>query len=268
MSDQPISLSKVSNVTPQEMQVPTDIVPLPSQGRVYPPGSPLAGKSGIDIKSMTAKDEDILTSRALVRSGRVISSLLRSCIIDKTIDPDKMLVGDRNSALIGIRITGYGPGYPIKIDCPECDAEVKKEVDLTSMPIKPFPEDLVFEDGKNAFTFNLPVSKKVAVFKLLTGDEEHELMQSIARGRKTNVGEELVTGRLKMQVIELSGEKDPQKLAGIIRNLPARDSRELRKYIDKITPGIELKTSFTCEVCSYQGEVDVPLGTDFFWPET
>jgi len=268
MSNEPISLSKVQSVTPQEMQVPTDIVPLPSQGRVYPPGSPLAGKSGIDIKSMTAKDEDILTSRALVRSGRVISSLLRSCIIDKTIDPDKMLVGDRNSALIGIRITGYGPGYPIKIECPECGAEVKKEVDLTSLPIKTFPEDLAIEAGKNAFTFTMPVSKKVATFKLLTGEEEYELLQTIERGRKTNSGEELVTGRLKMQVIELSGEKDPQKLASTIRNLPARDSRELRRYIDKITPGIELTTDFSCELCSFKGEVEVPLGTDFFWPST
>src|SRR5512137_1986714 len=103
----PVSLSQVSRtVSPQELTVPTDIVPLPSQGKVYPSDNPLAGKLGIEIKSMTAKDEDILTSRALVRSGKVISTLLRSCIVDRSIDPDKMLVGDRNSALIGIRITG------------------------------------------------------------------------------------------------------------------------------------------------------------------
>jgi hypothetical protein len=267
MSDTQNSLSNIQQLAPQEMTVPTDLVPLPSGGRVYPLGSPLAGKDSVEIKSMTAKDEDILTSRALIRSGKVITSLLRSCLLDRTIDPDKMLVGDRNAAIIGIRITGYGAEYPIKVECPQCNSEVKKEINLTDLPIRNFPEDLQVTTGKNEFTFSLPVSKKTAVFKLLTGEEERELLQLIDRGRKATGGEELVTTRLKMQVVEISGERDPQKLASIIRNLPARDSRELRKYIEKITPGVEMKTQFTCESCSYQGEVEVPLGTDFFWPE-
>jgi len=267
MSETSISLGPTPQLVPQDI-VPTDIVPLPSCGRVYPAGSPLAGKTGLDIRSMTARDEDILTSRALVRSGRVIGSLLRSCILDHDVDPDKMLVGDRNSVLIGIRISGYGPDYPIKVSCPGCDGVIKQDIDLRTLNIKQFPDDANVEQGKNEFTFPLPISKKIAVFKLLTGEEERELLQTIERGRKSNTQEELVTGRLKMQIVEISGERDPQRLAGIIRNLPARDSRGLRKRIDYITPGIELKTTVVCDSCSFEGEVEVPLGTDFFWPET
>jgi hypothetical protein len=144
---------------------------------------------------------------------------------------------------------------------------VKKDVNLTELPIRPFPENVAVENGKNEFSFMLPVTKRMAVFKLLTGEEERELLQVIERGRKSGIAEELVTTRLKMQIVEISGERDPQKLAGIIRNLPARDSRELRKYIEKATPGVEMKTQFECSACSYKGEVEVPLGTDFFWPE-
>lgn len=273
MSDSKVSLTSQPPVQPQELVVPTDIVPLPSEGLVYPAGDPLAGQSALEIRSMTARDEDILTSRALIRSGKVISALLRSCILNRDIDVDKMLVGDRNAALIGIRITGYGPEYPVNITCPTCAVEAKLDVDLTKLPIKQFPKDeagkpLGLVPGTGEFSFALPVSKKTATFKLFTGEEERELTQTLERGRKLGGAEELVTTRLKMQVTSIGGERDPQKLAGLIRNMPARDSRELRKFIDRVTPGVDLKTEFTCENCSLKGEVEVPLGTDFFWPET
>jgi hypothetical protein len=273
MSEGKVSLNQpLAPVQPQEMVVPTDLVPLPSEGFVYPPDSPLAGHKTIEIRSMTARDEDILTSRALIRSGRVISALLRSCILNKDIDVEKMLTGDRNAALIGIRITGYGAAYPVNVNCPVCASDSKFDVDLTKLPIKEFPKDkdgnlVGVVAGVNEFSFTMPVCRKIATFKLLTGEEERELMQTLERGRKTGGPEELVTTRLKMQVLSIGGERDLQRLAAIIRNLPARDSRELRKYIDSITPGVDLRTTFACGNCSHQGEVEVPLGTDFFWPE-
>lgn len=261
------SISSIA--APQLVQdVPQDLIPLPSEGKIYPVGSPLHNAAGVMIKPMTAKEEDILTSRALIRSNRVVSTLLRSCIVDKTIDVDSMLSGDRNVLLIGIRISGYGSDYPVKIDCPSCSTENKKDIDLTALPIKRFPADLAITPGVNEFAFSLPVTKRRATFKLITGVEETEMLQLIDRGRKSGGAEELVTTRLKIQLLSIGDERDPQKLAQLIRTMPARDSRELRKYIDHITPGIELKAPFTCETCGHQGEVEVPLGTDFFWPET
>lgn len=271
MSEEKISLNSPPPspaVSPQSFVVPTELIPLPSAGLIYPQGTTLHQKDAIEIRSMTARDEDILTSRALVRSGKVIGMLLRSCIVDKAIDPEKMLVGDRNAALIGIRITGYGPEYPIKLSCPSCTVENKMSVNLLDLPIKRFPEGTQVTPGVNEFRFSLPVSKKTVIFKMLTGEEERDIIQIIERGRKVGGAEELVTTRLKMQILQIGDEKDPSKLSIAISNLPARDSRDLRKYIDSITPGVEMRTKFVCTDCGHEGEVEVPFGTDFFWPET
>jgi hypothetical protein len=268
MSEERVSLSAPPPAAPQpqDFAVPTELVPLPSQGRVYPPGHPLAGQEAIEICAMTAHDEDILTSRALIKSGKVISSLLRSCIADKGVDPETMLVGDRNATLIGIRINGYGADYPVKVECPVCSAETSLTVDLNTLPIRRFPADLRVEASTNEFKFDLPASKKRASFKLFTGSEERELLQLLDRGRRQNIAEELVTNRLRLQVTSIGDERDPTRLASLIRRLPARDSRELRQYIDRVTPGVELKAAFECGTCGHAGDAEVPLGTDFFWP--
>ncbi len=266
----------ISGISPQQFAqasqpepVPTDLVPLPSGGRAYPAGHPLAGKESVEIRSMTARDEDILTSRALIRGGRVISALLRSCLVDKSVDPDSMLAGDRNAAIIGIRITGYGSEYPIKFKCPSCSAEVKHTVELSELPIRRAPSEFwdTQVQGTNEFPFALPASKKLCTFRLLTGVGEGELLQAIDRGRKMVMQEELVTTRLRMQIASIAGERDPSKLAQVIRSMPARDSRDLRKYIDSNTPGVDLNTHAKCDLCGFEGEVEVPIGADFFWPE-
>ena len=262
----------ISNISPQQFiqqeQVPTDLAPLPSEGRTYTLGSPLAGLKSVPIRSMTAQDEDILTSRALLKSGKAVATLIRNCITDKSINVDDLLAGDRNAILIGVRITGYGNEYKVQVQCPECKETISKEVDLTSLPIRRFPETAQqVALGKNEFTYTLPVSKRNVVFRLMTGVMEQELLQLLERTRKLQMPDELVTTRLKFQVLSIAGETDPAKLAQLIRIMPARDSRDLRNHIDSITPGIELKTSFECPACGYLGEgVEVPLGTEFFWP--
>jgi hypothetical protein len=257
-------------VQPQDFAVPTDEVPLPSDGVVYPAGSPLFNKKSVEIRSMTAKEEDILTSRALLKNGKALSLLLKSCIMDKNIDVDQMLSGDRNAVLIGIRITGYGADYDVKIQCPECAEVTKQSVDLTTLPIKRIPQGVApIQPGKNEFEFVLPVSKKKVVFKLMTGEDEREMISIAEKTRKSGQNEELITTRHRLQIISMNGETDKQKLYQIIRNMPAKDSRSLRNHIDKITPGVDLLVPFTCNACgTEQKEVEVPLSTDFFWPQT
>ena len=63
-----------------ENKFPTEVIDLPSEGKLYPEGHPcLNGK--IEIKYMTAKEEDILTSQNLIKKGVVIDRLLNSLII-------------------------------------------------------------------------------------------------------------------------------------------------------------------------------------------
>ena len=90
-----------------EVKFPTEVVDLPSKGLLYPKENPLSSGQ-IEVKYMTAKEEDILTSANLIKSGRVIEKLLESLIVDKSIKVDDILVGDKNAILIAARILAYG----------------------------------------------------------------------------------------------------------------------------------------------------------------
>lgn len=273
MSEEKISLSNqaVTNVPgPGEAGFvpPAAAVPLPSRGAIYPIGHPLHGKEILEIRAMTARDEDILTSRALVKSGRVIDVLLKACMVDKSIDVDSMLFGDRNAALVAIRITGYGQEYAVEVECPACGNKFKHEFNLSVLPVKRLGAD-PRELGKNEFVFTLPVSRKEVLFKLLNGADERELSTTLEATRKASGGaESLVTTRLQHQILAIGNESDKGKLAMIIRNLPARDSRDLRKYMNSIAPDVVMTQEAKCPSCTEVSSLEVPMGTEFFWPAT
>jgi hypothetical protein len=217
---------------------------------------------------MMAREEDILTSRALVKKGTVISELLRSCIVDKTIDVDSMIGGDRNAIMTAIRITGYGSGYDCEVNCPECGETNKQEFSLAELPIKRL-EIAPVTEGANLFEFKLPMLKKVVHFKFLTGNDETELSQELER-RKKKLGMETdsqVTTRLQYSIVSIDGIQDKAKISQFIRNMPAGDSRALRKYMDKNEPGIDMKSDMTCSSCGETSEVRLPIGASFFWPD-
>jgi len=249
-------------------EVPVESVPLPSGGLIYPEGSALFGAQMIDIKAMTAKEEDILTSKSLIKKGTVISELLRSCVIDRTIDVDQMISGDRNAIMTAIRITGYGSGYTCEVDCPACGEKNKQEFSLGELPLKRLNIEPVVP-GANLFSFTLPVSKKRVNFRFLTGGDEIEISQEMER-RKKKLGSEtdnLVTVRLHYAVVSVDDIKDRTKIQQFIRNMPAGDSRALRKFMDDNEPGVEMKSWMTCSSCSEQSEVRLPMGASFFWPD-
>lgn len=268
LSTQFVPAEEAKSASPGEVGYvpPSDAVALPSRGVVYPVDSPLHGAEVIEIRSMTARDEDILTSRALLKQGKAIGTLLRSCIVNKSIDPEKMIVGDRNAILVAIRITGYGPEYNVQVGCPVCGENVKHEFDLSQLEIKRLDAQPI-RVGENLFSFTLPVSKKQVEFKLMTAEDEREVATILDRTKKLGAGTEAtVTTRLLQSLVNVGGETDRSKLAQIVRNLPARDSRDLRIYIERISPGIEMVQSFTCSSCGEESEVEVPMGTEFFWP--
>jgi len=249
-------------------EVPVETVPLPSLGTVYSTESPLYRQETIDIKAMTAKEEDILTSRALIKKGTVITHLLKSCLMDKRIDPDEMLTGDRNALMTAVRITGYGADYRVEVDCPACGEKSKQDFDLTQLPIKRLTIPPVAE-GANLFEFLLPVSKKRVRFKFLTGADEAELAVVQERKKKQGMAaDNLVTQRLMFSVQSVEGITDKTKIATFIRNMPARDSLELRRHIDNNEPGVEMKSWMDCPSCLEHSEVRLPIGAAFFWPDT
>jgi hypothetical protein len=248
-------------------EIPTQVVPLPSGGVIYPVDSVMHGKSEVAIKAMTAKEEDILTSRALIKKGTVITELLKSAILDDGFDPDVMLSGDRNAIMITLRATGYGSDYNVEVDCPACSQRTKQSFDLAELPIRELAISPVAE-GANLFEAELPMTKKKVRFKFLTGNDEREI--SILQERKKKQGvlvDNMVTTRLLYQIVSIDGISDKTKIGFFVRAMPARDSLFLRKFIDKNEPGIDMKAWMDCSSCFESSEVRLPLGATFFWPD-
>lgn len=249
-------------------EVPVESVPLPSRGVVYAADSPLHGQETVDIRAMTAKEEDILTSRALIKKGTVITHLIQSCLVNKQIDVNEMLVGDRNAIMTALRVTGYGSEYKAEVDCPSCGERSKHDFLLTDLPIKRLEAEPMAM-GANLFEFTLPVTKKVTHFQYLTGKEEQEITVLMERKKKQGLQvDNLVTTRLTHSIVAIDGIKDKGKINTFIRNMPARDSLALRKHIDNTEPGLEMKTWMDCIHCMESSEVRLPLGASFFWPDT
>lgn len=254
-------------VTGLKFEVPVVEVPLPSNGIVYPADHPLHGKTSVMIESMTTRQENILTNRALAKQGTMLSSLITSVLREKGVDPRAMLTGDRNTLMVALRVSGYGPEYTVQMVCPVCSHAFKQEFDLSQLPVKRLEIQPVRE-GVNEFSFVLPLSKATVVFKFLTGADEEEIAQTQVRKKKQGLeSADLVTQGLMYSIVSIHGETDRSKIARVINSLRAFDSRALRKHIADNEPGMQLKGWMECPNCDHTREVDMPMEANFFWPD-
>lgn len=250
------------------IEIPVELAPLPSKGLVYPVASPLHGQEVLEIRSMTAREEDILTSRAFMKKGTLISELIKSCLTDKSIDPTELLIGDRSALMVAIRITGYGADYDVEVECGECNVKSPRTFDLSSLPIKRLEISPVVE-GMNLFEFLLPFTKKTVRFKFLSGRDEEEVNATADKQKKLGLqGEASVTTNLLYSIVSIEGVEDRAKLAGFVRMMPARDSLALRNYIKDNEPGIIMRQEVTCPSCGLSEEVSMPMGSNFLWPNS
>lgn len=248
------------------MEVPVDIVPLPTGGKVYPQGSFLHGAETVEIKAMTAREEDILTSKAYLKKGTVITELIRSCLIEKSIDPADLLTGDRNTLMVAIRITGYTAEYEAEIQCPECEVKTKQPFNLSTLPIQRLEIEPVAL-GLNLFEFVLPLTKKNVRFKFLTGRDEEQMVATAEKMKKVGMPTDTaITTNLTYSIVSVDDIEDRAKINSFIRAIPARDSLALRNYIKDNEPGIQLKQEVTCPQCNHTEEVGMPIGVSFLWP--
>jgi len=256
------SLSKETGI-----EVSVDTVPLPSKGLIYPVDHALCNAQTVELKMMTAKEEDLLTSKNLIKSGQVFSKLIQSCLINKSIDPETLLIGDRNAILICLRCSGYGVNYDVKITCPDCGDDFDQTFDLSKLPIKPIGAQPL-QNNVNLFEYGLPMSGLKVHFKLLTGKDELEMSQQQEREKKVlkNQTEKSITTRMFYSIVSINGETDRGKLLRIINNLRAGDSRAFRNYMNEIEPDVKMEQIAKCPKCG-DLKVDVPLSINFFYPD-
>lgn len=239
-----------------ELKIPTEIVKLPSKGLLYPESSPLA-KGEIEMKYMTAKEEDILTNANYIRQGTVIDKLLKALIVTP-IDYNELLIGDKNAILIAARVLGYGKDYSFSYGGQE------QNVDLSLLEDKPIDEKL-FKRGSNEFHFTLPHSNNTLTFKLLTHGDEQKIDAEIKGLQKLTPGSSSdVTTRLKYIITSVEGKREQKDIREFVDTyLIAKDARALREYYNRISPDVNLKY-----YPDNAGEgIDIPISVNFFWPD-
>jgi hypothetical protein len=240
-----------------KFKFPTEMVDLPSKGFLYPEGHVLSSGK-IEMKYMTAREEDILTNQSYIQKGIVLDKLMQSLIVSK-INYNDLVVGDKNAIMVAARILGYGKDYTFIYNNEEYT------VDLSQLENKPFDESLI-TPGINEFSYKLPSSGANITFKILTHGDEKKIQDELSGLRKINKDNnpELST-RLRYIILSVNGDRDPKSIKNFVNNyLLARDSKALRDYMRKIQPDVDL-IFFPNES---EKSVNLPIGVNFFWPES
>ena len=240
-------------------QFPAEEVTLPSKGILYPEDSPL--RSGIiEMKYMTAKEEDILTNQNLIANGTVLDKLLQSLILTK-FDYNNLLVGDKNAIMVAARILGYGADYEFEYRGEKCNINL---AELEDKPLSAKP----IEEGKNEFSFTLPKAKKEITFKILTHKDESDISREIKGLMKLNKNANPdLTTRMKYIIQSVDGDYEKKTVRNFVDNeFLALDAREFRQYVRKIQPDVDLTFNYEDQRGNIK-EIDIPVGIQFFWPD-
>lgn len=240
-----------------EFKFPTEVVELPSKGLVYPESHPLrSGK--VEMKYMTAKEEDILSNQNYISKGIVLDKLVESLTLGK-FDIKDLVTGDKNAILVASRVLGYGKDYTFSYGGKDYN------VDLSLLENKPFDTALITPKG--TFKYTLPVSKTQVEFKLLTDKDEEKVKQEVEGLKKINKESSTdVTTRLKHQIVSVDGNSDKTAIKDFVDNyLLAADSRALRSYIKQTAPDVDLTTKVVID--GVEEDINIPINLNFFWPD-
>jgi hypothetical protein len=242
---------------------PTEVISLPSQGKCYPESNPLS-KGTIEIKYMTAKEEEILASQNLVRKGVVIDKLFESIIVDN-VNIDDIVLGDKNAILLAARLLGYGPEYKIEVTDEYGDPQ-EVTVDLSKVQTKEV--DLELLSSENKYEFTTPYGKNKLEFKILTHGDEKKIDADIKALQRLNKGVSAeLTTRYRYMILSVDGESDTKSITNFINNkFITRDTKAFREYIGKITPDINMEFDYENPTTGEEEKRPIPMGVGFFWP--
>lgn len=263
-----LKIPGIENVNKGELP-PYEIIQLPSEGIYYDQSSPLSS-GNIMIKLPTAKQQDILTSRNLIQKDIVLEQFLRAIILTPGVQVEDLLTGDLNYLLYAARVLTYGNTIDMEYECSKCKNLAKHEIDIAKFPPKEMELDETHR-GNRQFEFTLPYSKTQLVVQLSDGHLQKKIKQQLQKSKniyKDKIDRTLTT-RYKHLVVEVNGSRDQKTIRQFIdKQLSTRDSLELRRFLYKTNPNIDITYKYTCQNCGRQQEVDVNIGVEFFWPTT
>jgi hypothetical protein len=242
----------------------TEIISLPSQGKCYPETNPLSS-GNIELKYMTAREEEILTSQSLIKKGVVLDKLFEAIIVDKKVNPDDILLGDKNAIMLATRILGYGPEYKIQIQTSTGENETIN-VDLGKVQTKDIDFSKLTSD--NRYTFKTSTGN-VLIFKLLTHGDEKRIdadVNAMKRLSKDSIGGELTT-RYRYMIVSVDGNEDTKSITDFINNkFLSKDTKAFREHLKVIQPDVKMEFDYTDPETGETEVRSIPMGVNFFWP--
>jgi len=253
---------------PLSFVAPTEIVDLPSKGEGYPDGHPLNGKDSVEIRYMTAKDEDVLSNRSLIKKGIALERVLENIIIDANIAPSSLLVCDRNAILIQARGTAYGADYEASVTCGSCGTRNKMLFNLRT----PKVEGGITEDalkhvqyiGNGLYQTTMAGTKFKVQFRVANGEDENRIMALAVEGKTVDYG---TVEQYKQMIKSVEGYEEQEVIDSYVDNMIVADATHFKMCLKRCTKTVRITETLVCKNCSKQQEVDVPFGTDFFWPQ-
>jgi len=242
----------------ENLKFPTETIELPSKGLIYPEDNPLSSGK-IEMKYMTAKEEDILSNQSYIQNGTVLDKLMKSLIVTKCNYSD-LIVGDKNAIMIAARILGYGKDYKFEYKGEEV------EVDLSTLENKEFDESSITK-GVNEFKFTLPNSGTEITYKLLSHKDEMAIEAEIKGLKKINKkADPMISTRLKQMILSVNGDSERKTVREFVDTyFLAIDARAFRKHITSHQPDVDLLT--TVELSDGEEDVEIPITVNFFWPD-
>jgi len=257
---------------------PTILVDLPSKGKSYPEGHPLNNKTYVEIKEMTAKEEDILTNKSYIRKGLLIEKLVESLLVDKSIPVSTLLVGDKNAIMVAARISAYGANYDVTVNCSSCGSKNILSIDLTEAKLKTTPEDLKqaipevssitqLENGN--ILLLLPKTNWIVECKMMTGVDERKILGIIEqkKNKNDNSSELAISEQLKLIIVSINSVFDEEMINNAVDVMPAYDAKILRNTYQRVIPNMVIEKHYVCSSCAEEQDLEVPFTQEFFWPK-
>lgn len=260
--------SPLANNSVFSFTTPTEFVELPSRGVFYPETHPLHDTEVVEIKHMTAKEEDILTSEALLKNGLALNRLLQSVIVNKSIDPESLLIGDKNAVLMAVRQTGFGNVYTTSVNCPACGALNERDFSLQEKEIKEsvLGDNVTLMENGNFMLEDTQYGLQIEL-KLLRGKDETRITKTMQRLKKLKKDTGSVTTMLQNIIVSINDLREPSAIRQVVDAMPVALSRKIRNVYEEAMPNINMYADFECDSCSHVDRLEVPINLNFFWPE-
>lgn len=226
-----VNLAKQNYEKQQRSKVPGYLVTLPSKGKIYPAASPL--RSGqVEMRYMTAYDEDILSNASYIKAGTVLNKLVDSLLLTDGVSVDDIGNSDLEALLIAARIHAYGKMYPVIVT--NNNQSLEKQVDLSKIPYREFN---LISDENGEFEYQTVNSGDVIKFKYLTTKEANAIQE-----------DQPVSGLLRAVIRSVNRNRDRSHIEEFVKfNFLAADARAFREYLVDNMYGLDFNMEFEDE---------------------